>query len=146
MNKKLESAIAVILRWALALVFLYAAAGKIADPKLFAEQIDHYRLLPWILVGLMAMILPWLELFSAIALLVGRWLRGAALWMMVMNVVFIIAILSAMVRGLDIECGCFTLQAHASRVGLQRLAEDLLFLLSAGLIYWHTVRKETVRQ
>jgi putative oxidoreductase len=144
MNKKLERAIAVILRWSLALVFLYAAVGKIANPGEFAEQIDNYRLLPWILVGLVAVVLPWLELFSALALLSGRWLRGASLWIMVMNTVFIIAIASAMIRGLDIECGCFAVQAEASRVGLQRLAEDFLFLLAAGMIYWHTLKSETL--
>jgi uncharacterized membrane protein YphA (DoxX/SURF4 family) len=142
MNKKLERTIAVILRWSLALVFLYAAVGKLANPKLFAEQIDNYRLLPWILVGLTAVILPWLELFTALALLFGRWLRGASLWIMAMNLVFIVAIMSAMLRGLDIECGCFALQAETSRVGLQRLFEDILFLLAAGMIYWHTVKSE----
>jgi putative oxidoreductase len=136
MNSRTEKILGLILRWFLGSVFIYAAVGKIWNPAGFAEQIDNYRLLPWILVTCVAFILPWIELLSAIFLLIGRWLRGASLWMIAMNAVFILAITSAMWRGLDIDCGCFSLQAQASRVGFQRLVEDGIFLLAAMMIFW----------
>ncbi|HPI73450.1 MAG TPA: MauE/DoxX family redox-associated membrane protein [bacterium] len=144
MNDKTKYALLILLRWFLAVVFIYAALGKIADPAAFAQQIDHYRLLPWPAVAAAAVVLPWLELLCGLLLIGGRWIQGASLWLMTLNGVFIIAIASAMVRGLDIDCGCFSLQGHASRVSLQRIVEDVLFLLIAALTFKqaHSARTE----
>jgi putative oxidoreductase len=138
MSSRTKKIITLLLRWFLGLVFVYAAVGKITDPAGFAGQIDNYRILPWILVGIIAAILPWVELLCGLLLLTGQWLRGAALWVMAMNLVFIIAIASAMIRGLSIECGCFALQAQAGQVGLARILEDVVFLLTAAVIYRQT--------
>jgi len=135
MNDKTKNTLLILLRWFLAGVFIYAALGKIADPAAFAEQIDHYRLLPWPAVAAAAVVLPWLELLCGLLLIGGIWVQGASLWLIVLNGVFIAAIASAMVRGLDIDCGCFSLQGHASQVSLQRIAEDLFFLLIAVLTF-----------
>ncbi len=135
MNDKTKNTLLVLLRWFLAVVFIYAALGKIADPAAFAEQIDHYRLLPWPAVATAAMVLPWLELLCGLLLIGGRWIQGASLWLIVLNAVFIVAIASAMVRGLDIDCGCFSLPGQASQVSLHRIVEDLFFLLIAVLSF-----------
>ena len=92
----------LVLRWALALVFIYAGAVKIMDPNGFAEQIDNYRVLPYILVTLMAAILPWIEVLCGLLLILGKSIKGSSLILIVLNVVFLIAISSAMARGLDI--------------------------------------------
>jgi len=136
MSKGLEKIIILLLRWFLGVVFIYAAIGKIIDPNTFAEQVDNYRLLPWILVIAVAVILPWVELLTALLLLIGRWLAAASLWVIAMNLVFIMAIFSAMVRGLNIDCGCFSLHSQGSQVGLHRVLEDVVFLLAAGLIFY----------
>lgn len=125
----------LVLRILLAVIFIYAAIGKIIGPTAFAADIDNYRLLPYILVTLVALILPWLEVICGLLLIIGRWLSGASLLVMGMNAVFIIAIASAILRGLDISCGCFSLSQDGSRVGLTRLAEDAAFFLAAWFIY-----------
>lgn len=135
MNEKTKNALLLLLRWFLAVVFIYAALGKIADPAAFAQQIDHYRLLPWPAVAAAAVVLPWLELLCGLLLIGGRWIQGASLWLIVLNGVFIAAIASAMVRGLDIDCGCFSLPGHPSQVSLQRIVEDVFFLLIAVLTF-----------
>ena len=70
-------------------------------------------------------------------LIFGKWLRGASLILIVLNGVFIFAISSALARGLDIECGCFTLLEAGAKVGLLRIAEDILLL---GMSVWVFIR------
>jgi len=113
------------LRLVLGTVFLYAASEKIARPEDFAVAIQNYQLIPLSLTNLSAMILPWLELYCGLLLLLGLWHQPAAFLTTVMNVVFLIALLSAYYRGLDIECGCF---GSGSEVNLGRILEDLLLL------------------
>ncbi|MBN2411481.1 DoxX family membrane protein [candidate division KSB1 bacterium] len=126
-----------IIRWTLALVFIYAAAGKILKPDGFVHDIDNYRLLPYLIVSVMAVNLPWIELCCGFLLIFGKWLRGATLILIVLNIVFIFAISSALVRGLDINCGCFSLLESGSRVGLVRIVEDIVLL---GMSLWVFVR------
>ena len=44
-------------------------------------------------------------------------------------VVFTLAILSALLRGLDITCGCFTQDPEAATIGWFKIAENLGFLV-----------------
>jgi len=101
-----QQAIALIIRLVIGGFFVVAAWFKIADPMAFAFQIDHYQLLPWVVTAALALYLPWLELVCGIAVITGYWLRGAAGLILVMLTVFVIALVSASMRGLDISCGC----------------------------------------
>lgn len=142
MNDKIENIVVLLLRWFLGVVFIYAAVGKILDPITFAGQIDNYRILSYIFISPLATILPWVELLCGLLLIIGHWLRGASLLTVAMNLVFIIAIASAMIRGLDIDCGCFSLRAQGSQVGLRRIVEDVVFLAAATLIWRYETGKE----
>ena len=138
MNKKLDW-IVLALRWFLAAVFIYAGVGKILNPAAFAEDIDNYRMLPYLLVTIMAAIMPWLEVLCGLLLIFGKWLKGATLLLIAMNFVFIIAIGSALARGLDISCGCFAVSDDGIKVGYKRLLEDVVFLVAAAIIYYRAV-------
>ncbi|MBD3383453.1 DoxX family membrane protein [candidate division KSB1 bacterium] len=129
-----------LIRVVLAVVFIYSGIVKLINPAAFAVNIDNYAILPWFLVSLMSAVLPWLEVICGLAILSGKWLRGAALWIAAMNVVFIIAIASAMIRGLDISCGCHTTSTEGARVGLQKLAEDIVWLVSSLYLYQSACR------
>jgi len=135
MNNKKYAFLDFVIRWVLALVFIYAAAGKILKPAGFVYDIDNYRLLPYIIVTVMAVILPWIEVLCGLLLIFGKWLRGASLILIVLNTVFIIAISSALVRGLDINCGCFTIMESGSKVGLWRIVEDVLLLAMSVWVF-----------
>ncbi len=124
--------IVFIIRFGLAALFIYSGTVKLINPAAFAINIDNYAILPYIVVTLMAAVLPWLEVICGLALLSGKWIQGAALWIAAMNIVFIIAIASAMLRGLDISCGCHSTSTEGARVGLQKLLENL-FLLAASI-------------
>ena len=114
-------------------VFLLYGLDKIPYPGDFARAIANYRLLPDILVNLVAVILPWVECICGMLLLAGQWVRSAALLSALLLCVFLAAVSITLFRGLDINCGCFN--AHGGRkIGLKLLAEDLLLLGAAGTL------------
>jgi len=100
--------LAVCGRIFLGLVFLYASIDKIQQPAAFAEVIANYQILPDTWVNLAAIVLPWLELFLGLLLILGFWLPGATLLGTVLLLIFFSALLFNLARGLDIQCGCFT--------------------------------------
>lgn len=125
------------LNWVLRLVvggaFVFAGALKIADPAQFAVAVSHYRLVPHELLNLLAILLPWIEVTAGVFVLAGIWLRAAALVITGLTAVFFALIVSALARGLNIECGCFG-TVGGKNVGLLNLAIDAtLFFLAAFL-------------
>src|SRR2546423_2857466 len=88
-------------------LFVYAGALKALIPARFAVDIENYRLVSRSVAVLMALYLPGLEIVCGVALLVGRAMRGARWLITAMMLVFIGALVSAAMRGLDISCGCF---------------------------------------
>jgi len=110
-------------------IFIYASIDKIAAPAYFAGMIQNYQLIPDLFINFAAIVLPWLELLCGMLLLIGIWHRSAALLITILMVVFIIAISSAIFRGLDIECGCFGAGTSANWT---RIIEDI-FLLAFSL-------------
>ena len=124
----LSRAFIIICRLILAGVFIYAAIGKILDPEHFAELVNGYRILPIPVVNLAAIILPWMELLCGLSLLSGILVRSSGLLLAGVNAIFFVAVASAMARGLDIECGCFTLSKAHSKVGWIHLVLDLVLI------------------
>jgi len=129
MKNNMERIGVVLFRFILAAVFIYAGVLKIMNPAEFAAQIENYQMLPYILVTLMAIILPWIEVICGVLLVVGAWLKPASLLILLMNIIFVIAITAAILRGLDISCGCFSL--HSTQVGLHKIVEDLVYAAMA---------------
>lgn len=99
--------IALIFRLALGIIFLYAGIEKIIVPQEFATAIYNYRLLPDWSINVLAVILPWLEVFLAAGLISGIYVRGASLLSALLFLVFAVALTISLGRGLDINCGCF---------------------------------------
>jgi len=113
--------------------FVFAGALKIADPAKFALDVGNYRLVPHEFINVIAILLPWIEVVAGAFVLAGIWLRDAALVITAMTVMFMLVILSALARGLNIECGCFG-TVGGKHVGLVNLALDAtLFSLAAIL-------------
>lgn len=131
MRSKSWDRLILLLRWFVAAIFILAGISKILNPDTFARDIDNYRLLPYLLVTIMAIILPWLEVSCGIFLIVGRWKKGAAFTLLILTFMFLIAIGSAIARGLDITCGCFSMTIEGMKVGYTRLVEDVVLF---GLI------------
>jgi putative oxidoreductase len=64
-------------------------------------------MLPESLVPLLAVGLPVLEALAALAILTPPLQKGGSLILVGMLAVFIVALSSALTRGLDVDCGCF---------------------------------------
>jgi uncharacterized membrane protein YphA (DoxX/SURF4 family) len=119
-------------RVAVGVVLIAAALAKIGDPAAFATQIHHFRLTPVAAENAIALFLPWIELLTGLALVLGVRARSGAWLAAWLMVVFSAAVVCAMARGLNFECGCFG-TADATRVGLTKLLENL-GLLALSLI------------
>jgi len=123
-------------RLILGVVFIYASLEKIQNPGGFAQAIYNYRMLPESLINIMAIVLPWMELVAGILIIIGVFVRGSALLIGVMLVVFIIALSSALIQGLDISCGCFTLEGGRT-VAATTLIEDILLMICVGIALFY---------
>jgi uncharacterized membrane protein YphA (DoxX/SURF4 family) len=120
----------MIFRLAVGLTFIYASYYKLIDPGAFARSIWYYHMVPGELLNLMALVLPMLELVCGLALIVGLWYRGSLLWVALMTVMFLVALLSAVARGIDIDCGCFKAGKASSDSALKALWFDLGLLVA----------------
>lgn len=121
----------LVLRLVLGGVFMLAAMDKVLHPDLLQTVIGNYQLLPAAASHYLAMVLPWTELVCGFLLLAGFYEQGATFLISTMLTGFMIAMLSALWRGLDIACGCFTLTGTAEMVSILRIIEDAVLLLIA---------------
>ena len=123
-----------LLRLAVGGSFVLAGALKIADPAKFAVDVGNYRLVAHELNNLVAILLPWIEVVAGLFVLAGIWLRAAAIVITSLTVIFLFVILSALARGLNMDCGCFG-TVGGQHVGLVNLAIDsTLFFLAVNLV------------
>jgi putative oxidoreductase len=136
--------IQTIVRLLLGGLFLYAGIVKIADPTQFAGDIAAYRLLPYFGNFLAAAILPWLEILCGTLLIVGFRTGGAAALILVLTSVFMAALASTIVRGLDIDCGCFRHGGQKTSAWTALGRDALLFV--AALIVLRNARKKRSRE
>ena len=127
---------ALLFRLIVGVVFIYASIYKIAEPELFAKSISYYKAMPTELVNIMAIIMPWLELFTGVMLVLGVFSRSNSFLIAVMLTIFIIAIAQALMRGIDISCGCFRPDG-GEKIGLGLLSRDViwLFMLIQIMLY-----------
>lgn len=126
-------AVELISRWILGGTFVYASLCKIWEPMKFARSIAAYQLVPDTVARLMAVFLPWFELFCGLLLLIGLFTPGSIRLVTGMLVVFIGAILITLIRKIDVDCGCmtncFTGEPEKSGNLADTLIRDLVYML-----------------
>ena len=130
----------LLLRVAIAALFLFAAITKLVDPSAFAQQIANYQLTPWPATAGLSVFLPALELCVGIGLLLGRWESGALVWVAILLTIFSGALLSAIVRGLSIDCGCFGRSIENTGT-LWPLIRNLVLLVVTGFLWFSRGKK-----
>lgn len=110
-----------------------AGVLKIRDPQLFTMQVRAFGLLQDPYNAIFAVSLPWLELFSGLAVITGV-LRRGALWLLNGALLVFLSVLGwAMAAGRQLDCGCF---GSAGQLGQsQEFALDgLLLILGVALL------------
>jgi len=133
-SPKVLRALEWLCRLGLAGVFIYAAWSKLFDPYAFAANTYAYRLVPPALATVTGIALPAIEVIASVAVLTGLLWRGGALLLAGMLVFFIFALFQAIVRGIDISCGCFGKSSHP--VSFLLIAQDQLLLVAALFLLW----------
>lgn len=126
-----------LVRWALAGLFIWAGALKLADPPAFAVIISDFGLVPGWSVMPLALALPVVEVAAALGLVFD--LRGSLAVISLLLAMFIAILGYAIWLGLDIDCGCFgpedpEARAYSSlRTSLYR---DLAMAAGIFFLYW----------
>ena len=126
----------------LGLTFISASLDKIVDPFDFSKAILNYEIMPYWIINLTAIVLPWLELICGLLLFIGVSISiirnmkitfidisNNIIILMLLWFIFILAI--AHIRGLDIDCGC---GIGEKTLPLDRLKEDIYLLIIAFII------------
>ena len=117
--------------------FIRAAFPKVAHPEDFAFIVYSYRVLPDLWVNAVAHFLPWLELVCGAALiLLPGWRAAAGLLISGMLVMFAALLASAITRGIEISCGCLSVDVQADPIGWGSVARNGTLLVLAGLAVW----------
>lgn len=111
---------------------------KFGGPIVFRDEIRNYRLGSfWWIAHPAAIVLPWVEIVTGLALIFGFWIVESAILIGAMLLFFNGMVGWAMHRGLDIECGCF---GGDTRVGWVKLAENFgLFALTILAVVGHAL-------
>jgi len=132
--------IVLVLRVALGIVFIWASWEKILKPVDFAVVIDNYRLLPQSLAGGVAVLLPWIELICGLALVTGVYVKGGLVIINLMLIVFIAALGANAIRGVDVDCGCFSVAGQARGRIVWDILRDIVFIAVGFWLFYMQYR------
>ena len=124
----------LLLRLTVGGLFAYAAYKKLTAPvEEFEAAIRTYEVLSSeALIHLVAVALPWVELIAGVLLIFGAFLKPILIVHGVLLLTFIVLISQGMIRGLDIDCGCFGQGPSSPEATLLR---DVLMIVAVALQY-----------
>ena len=95
-------------------ILCVASWHKVSDPLDFAKIIYNYRLFPAPTIHALAIYVPWIEMVTGIALVLGVFRRGAALMSTLFFISFIAFLSINLARDCPTICGCFSTHADGS--------------------------------
>ena len=126
---------------AVAAVFIYAGIDKLRDPLQFADSTAAFAILPAVFINLLALGLPPFEIACGVLLLGPRTRRIGALAVAVISVMFFVALGSALLRGLTLDCGCFGVGAPSRSRMWTELALDTMLFAGAMFVYLRSITR-----
>ena len=134
-------------RWILGLTFIYASYYKIMAPADFAKIIYGYDLFPYGAINLIAIVLPFIELIAGLALILGMYTHSAALIINGMLVAFIVVLSINLIRGLEFDCGCFSVKETGYFSSAKStLVRDIIYLiLGLQIFLFNGIRRACVK-
>ncbi|MBW1972157.1 MAG: DoxX family membrane protein [Deltaproteobacteria bacterium] len=136
-RKDLSPYLALLFRWVLGIIFIYASINKILYPDLFAKAVANYQLLPNEMINIFAIILPWLEFLTGAGLILGIWVKPCAIWISFLLFIFSLALSISLFRGLNISCGCFEFTRETKIIGVTTIVRDIsLFLIALYVAFF----------
>lgn len=129
-----------VLRLILGCLFIYAGAVKLTDPQAFAALMSEYGLVPDTLLVPFALGLPAIEVFAGVGVLMNRY-YGLEITTGLL-VLFIGVLWFGIINGLEVDCGCFSVEELSAQDNLKMaLNRDIALILIAIVSYglrWKT--------
>jgi len=126
--------VALAVTLGLAAVFIYAGIEKMRDSLQFADSIAGFAILPASLINLLALGMPPFEIACGLLLFWPPTRRVGALAIALLSVMFFAVLLSALLRGLTLDCGCFGSGAPSRpRMWIELGLNVVLFAASASV-------------
>ncbi len=117
-------------------VFAFSAISKFAAPNALADALVGFEMVPASLALEAAVVLIWHELICGTFMLLGLWTRATTIVLSGMLIVFEIGLASVMIRGLEVNCGCFG-QFSETQVGWTTVIRNLVLLgFCLSLLYF----------
>ena len=135
-------------RWVLGVVFIYAGFQKLIDPAAFAKIIYGYDLFPAVIINFIAIVLPYIEFISGIALITGVHTRSAALIINGLLFLFVLILAINLIREVSFNCGCLSTE----NTGFDSSPESLLvrdiiaFIFGMQVLFFKNIRKGCLMQ
>ena len=123
----------LLLRLGTGAVFVFAGCLKLRAPEIFADDIAAFRILPPALDNLLALGLPPFEILLGLLLFTGWRRRTISFCAALTSGIFLIALCSAWVRGLRVDCGCFGSGGGEPRLWVAVARDLLLFAVTTAL-------------
>ncbi len=135
MDGKSARRIALLLtRLVLGSAFIYAGWIKSLDPVGFADSVNSFAILPSVLISPFVLALPIYEIAGGTLIIIGFPRRLGAFALLLLTGVFSIALVAAMLRGLNVNCGCFGPSTTTTTPWID-LGRDLLIILGCTAAY-----------
>lgn len=116
-----------------------AGLSKLPRQREFADAVERYQLVPARLVRPVSRAVPVAELLAGAALLLGLGLQIVAALVALMLTAFTIAVSVALLRGREIDCGCFT-GVSPQQITWLTVGRNTTLLLLASLLSWQAPR------
>ena len=134
--------IQLIARILLGGIFIYASIDKIVFPRDFAKIVMNYGILPTKVAIYFSFLLPWIELFLGMFLIIGLFVRESALLLSSLLLVFMAAMIIKSINGGIQNCGCFSMSSQKFESIYLLLLRDVL-LLGCGITVIFLYKKQS---
>lgn len=92
-------------------------------------------MLPYWMVNITAVVLPWLEFWTGVLVLMGILVRACIVMQGSLLVLFILVTGLNIARGVEFYCGCFSEGTIASGIGNWHIMFNVLWLLTAIALF-----------
>ncbi|MCC5877246.1 MAG: DoxX family membrane protein [Candidatus Sumerlaeia bacterium] len=107
------------------------------NPLAFALSIESFKLVPSVFVPALTYYLPWFEVIVGLAIVFGIWARPGAILAGLLYIGFILGLGSVLVRGMEVDCGCFAGLFGTESVGWQTIGRNVVLLACcAGTVFF----------
>ena len=133
LNSSPEIVIVLVARLCLGFFLFPSALGKLTNQRGFIQGMVDYQILPERTAKVFGLILPWIELGLALALILGIALPIAATVASLLLMSFTAAVTINLQRGHEIMCNCYGI-AGTKTISWGTVVRNVLLLLLAAVV------------